>query len=66
MEPINQQWIKKYVEELIAFAKDVGPDSVIGASILLRADAILDLVKAWRELNHLPQGTPNHDQTTKI
>lgn len=49
MEPIAQKWIKQYVDELLEFAKRVGPESTMGVAAMLRADHAMDLVKAWRE-----------------
>jgi len=48
MSPIDQKWIKKYVDSLIKTAQSFG-DTPMGNSALTRADNILDLVKAWRE-----------------
>jgi hypothetical protein len=47
MKPIPQEWIKGYVESLIEAAKLF--DGTMQASIAARADAILDMVKAFRE-----------------
>lgn len=50
MEPISQEWIKKYVDSLLAYAKACG-DTPLRNAALVRADSIMDMVKAWRERN---------------
>lgn len=49
LPPIPQEWMKGYIDELLKFANDCGPNSVMGQSALLRADNAMDIVKAWRE-----------------
>lgn len=51
MSPIDQQWVKKYVDSLLEAAKSFGPESVMGQGAMVRADAVMDLVTAWRERN---------------
>ena len=47
-EPIDQEWIKRYVDQLLEAAGTLqnGPMRDV---LLQRADHALDLVKAWRE-----------------
>lgn len=47
-EPIPQEWIKKYVDQMLDLAKKLGPGPMQDAC-LLRADHAMDLVKAFRE-----------------
>lgn len=47
-EPISQDWIKSYVDQLLVSAERLSPGAFKDA-ILHRADSVLDLVKAWRE-----------------
>lgn len=49
-EPIDQEWVKQYVDALLNFAGKAGPGPMQSAA-LLRADHAMDLVKAWRERN---------------
>lgn len=51
MKPIPQEWIKEYVDSLLEAAKSFGPNSIIRQSALLRADHIMDMVKAFREVS---------------
>lgn len=45
--PIDQAWIKHYVDQMLDIAtKLTGP---MRDAALLRADHAMDLVKAWRE-----------------
>ena len=46
--PIPQEWIKKYVDQLLLYADKAGPDSLMGKAALLRAGHVMDLVKAFR------------------
>lgn len=48
-DPIPQDWIKRYVDALLEFAAKAGPNSKMGEAALLRADHVMDLVKAFRE-----------------
>jgi len=48
MTPIPQEFIKEYVDELISAAKLFG-DSRMGNAAMIRADAIMDMVKAFRD-----------------
>ena len=48
MTPIPQEFIKEYVDELINAAKLFG-DSRMGNAAMIRADAIMDMVKAFRD-----------------
>jgi hypothetical protein len=49
LEPISQDWIRRYVDQLLDIAAKLGPESSMGAACVLRADHAMDLVKAWRE-----------------
>lgn len=48
MRPIPQEWIKKYIDQLLEGAGKL-PPGVFQSAVLLRADHAMDLVKAWRE-----------------
>lgn len=45
---IPEEWVKKYVDQLLEIAGKLGPGPMRDAA-LLRADYVMDLVKAWRE-----------------
>jgi len=47
MTPIPQEWIRDYVDSLIAVANNF--DGTMRDAIAARADAVLDMVKAFRE-----------------
>jgi hypothetical protein len=47
-EPISEEWIEKYVGQLIDLAARLAEGPMRDAT-LLRVDHILDLVKAFRE-----------------
>lgn len=47
--PIPQDWVRKYVDTMLAMAGKIGPDTAMGQAALLRAEHAMDLVKAWRE-----------------
>ena len=47
--PIPQEWIRDYVDTLLAAAKHIGPNTVMGKATLERAEHAMDLVKAFRE-----------------
>jgi hypothetical protein len=49
LKPIPQKWIKEYVDSLIEAAKSFGLESKMSQSAMVRADAIMDLVKAFQE-----------------
>lgn len=49
MKDIPQEWIKKYVDSLLEGARKLGPDTRMGQAVLQRADAIMDMVKAFKE-----------------
>lgn len=49
MRDIPQEWIRKYVDKLMDVAKTLQPHSAMQASLLNRADVVMDLVKAFRE-----------------
>ena len=51
MKPIPQEFIRDYVDSLIAAAKMFPEGSVMRTSALLRADYVMDMVKAFREKN---------------
>ena len=48
MNNIPDEFIKNYVDQLLLAAAKIGPGKMSDA-ILLRADCIMDLVKAYRE-----------------
>lgn len=49
MNAIPEQWIKKYVDQLLQMADKLGPETTIGKAMMLRASHAMDLVKAYRE-----------------
>lgn len=49
MKPIPQEWIKNYVDQLIRVAKELPENGVMQKSMMLRAEAILDMVIAFKE-----------------
>jgi len=49
LKDIPQEWIKNYVDQIIKVAKDLPEDSSMRNACLLRAEYIMDLVKAFRE-----------------
>ena len=49
MEPVQQEWIKLYVDKLLEVCGTFPETSPMREAILLRADHAMDLVKAWRE-----------------
>lgn len=49
MSPIPQEWIVEYVEKFLAFASKFGPDTPMGRASMLRADHVMDMVKAFQE-----------------
>lgn len=48
-DPISLEWIKQYIDTLLEFAKKHGSDSKMGQAAMLRAEHVMDLVKAWKE-----------------
>ena len=48
IEPLDPEWIKKYVDQLLEGAQKLqaGP---LRDALLLRADHVMDLVQAWKE-----------------
>ncbi len=51
MAAIPEEWIKRYVDKLLDFAKSAGPSTLMGTAAMMRADHAMDLVRAWREQN---------------
>lgn len=51
MKPINPVWLKMYIDSLLKAAKDFGPDTLMGKATLMRAEAIIDMVEAWKGSN---------------
>lgn len=51
MNNIPDEFIKNYIDQLLIAAAKIGPGKMSDA-ILLRADCIMDLVKAYRERNN--------------
>ena len=49
MSDISEEWIKTYVDTLLAFAGRLPEGSAMRTQALMRADHVMDLVKAWRE-----------------
>lgn len=47
--PIEQDFVKRLVDQLLAVAKDLGPGSTMGSACLVRAEYYVDLVKAWQD-----------------
>lgn len=47
-DPIDQEWIKKYIDQLLELAGKL-PTGPMRDACLLRADTVMDMVKAWRE-----------------
>jgi hypothetical protein len=45
---IPEEWIKKYVDQLLELAGRLEPGAMRDA-MLLRADHVMDLVHAWRK-----------------
>lgn len=48
-QPIDQDWIKRYVDQLREVASKWPVSSSMHAALVMRADHVMDLVKAWRE-----------------
>jgi hypothetical protein len=48
MEPIPQEWIKQYVDDLLLFAERLKESNLLRDACLLRAEHAMDLVKAFR------------------
>jgi hypothetical protein len=49
MDSIPETFIRNYVDSLIAVAKELPEQSPMRESIILRANAIMDMVIAFRE-----------------
>ncbi len=47
MTSIPIEWIKNYIDQLLAVAKQLDPGPLQDAT-LLRADHAMDMVEAWR------------------
>jgi hypothetical protein len=54
MEPIPQEWIKDYIDQLLRVAAQMDERGALRASMLLRADNVMDMVKAFHERHHDP------------
>ena len=50
-KPIPQEWIKKYVDDLLGYASRLKENDPMRTACLLRADHVMDLVKAFREFS---------------
>jgi hypothetical protein len=48
MKPIPPEFIRKYIDQLLLGASKL-PDGGMKTAVLLRADSVMDLVKAWKE-----------------
>lgn len=46
---LPQEWVKNYVDQLIKVAKELPENGVMQKSMMLRAEAILDMVIAYKE-----------------
>lgn len=44
-----ENYAKQYVDTLLESAKTLGIESVMGQACLLRADHLIDFIKAWKE-----------------
>lgn len=49
MGDIPQEWILRYVDGLLRVAKTLEPHSDMHASIIARANAVMDMVNAFEE-----------------
>lgn len=57
---IPESWIKEYVDQLVRIAKSF-PDGAMRDSATVRADHVIDMVKAWRE--HCAKTAPDSQHT---
>lgn len=48
MNAIPEEWIKRYIDQLLAAAK-VLPEGGFKTSILLRAEHAMDMIGMWQE-----------------
>jgi hypothetical protein len=48
-DPIPQEFIIRYVDQLIKLAESLPNGSPFRDAIILRADNVLDIIKAWQE-----------------
>lgn len=55
MSPIPQEWIRNYVDTLLLVAGKFSPGAMQNAA-MLRADHVMDLVKAWQEYDAKQRG----------
>ena len=46
MKPIDPEWVRGYVDQLLTLAERLEPGRLRDA-VLLRVEHVLDLVKAW-------------------
>lgn len=51
---IPEDWIRDYVDQLLDFAGGC-PEGGLKQAVMLRADHVMDLVKAWREKHSDPE-----------
>jgi hypothetical protein len=49
MRDIPQDWIRDYVDKILALAKEFPDESLMRTTCLLRAEHAMDLVKSFRE-----------------
>lgn len=47
VEPIDPEWVKKYIDDLLAAAQKIAPGAFRDA-IVSRAEHVLDMVEAWK------------------
>lgn len=59
MTPISQEWIKNYVDQLLAYAEKLPEGNTMRVAAMMRADHAMDLVKAWREKESREGGSSN-------
>ena len=50
MDPIPQEWIRDYVDQLLAVAQRLGP-GVMQDAALQRADHVMEMVRAFGKRN---------------
>jgi hypothetical protein len=49
MKPIPQEWIRDYVDKMLSLAATLPENSLMREAAALRAEHIMDMVKAWQE-----------------
>jgi hypothetical protein len=51
MKPIPPEWIKNHVDTLLEFAGKLDESSPLRNAVMTRADHIMDLVRAWKDIS---------------